>query len=316
VRIIFMGSPDEAVVSLNALAKAGHDIVAVVTRPDRPKGRGRRPVPPPVRPAAEALGITCRQPEDVNDESFCSSLRSHDPELLVVVAFGAILRAELLTLAPRGAVNLHFSLLPALRGASPVEWALLRGCRETGVTTIFMSEKVDAGDVIQTRSTPIDPEETAGELRGRLSHIGAEVLAETVGLLEAGGKVPVRPQDHTRRSRAPRITCRQIPIDWTRDARAIHNQVRALNPRPGAAAEFRGIRIKVWRTRVMHETGSTGAVGEILTIAPEGPVVACGEGAVILRELQEPGKRTVPGDAFTRGRRLKVGERLTFIPPE
>jgi len=310
MRIVFCGSPPEAAESLRALAEAGHDIAAVVTRPDRPRGRGRKIEPPAVRREAEALGLDCRQPENVNDAAFVAELAALRPELLIVVAFGAILREPLLALAARGAVNLHFSLLPELRGAAPVEWALLRGYAETGVTTLFMTLEVDAGDILLSRPVPIGPEETAGELRARLARVGAGTLVETVRLCETEGALARRPQDPSRKTLAPRIKPEHAVIAWERPAWEVHNRVRALNPRPGAVTALGGAPLKIWRTALVREGGPEGAPGEIVELGPRGPVVCCGEGTVALREVQEAGRRVLAGEIFARGRRLAPGERL------
>jgi len=310
VSLVFLGSPDEAAESLRALAAAGASIRAVVTRPDRPRGRGRKVAPPAVKEAALELGLPCLQPEDVNAPEFVAQLRALRPDLLVVVAFGAILRAPLLELAPRGCLNLHFSLLPELRGAAPVEWAILRGYAETGVSTMFMNEAVDAGDVILTRSTPIGADETGGELRRRLSALGAGLLVETVRFFADGGAPPRVEQDPSRRTRAPRITPERAVIDWSQPARAVHNLVRAFHPRPGAVTTLDGKPVKVWRTSVVEEGGAHGEAGTVARVERAGPVVACGEGAVLLLELQDAGKRAVSGGDFARGRRFSGGERF------
>jgi methionyl-tRNA formyltransferase len=310
VSLVFMGSPEEAAESLRALARAGAGIRAVVTRPDRPRGRGRRLAPPVVKEAAQQLGLECLQPENVNAPEFLETLRALRPDLVVVVAFGAILRPPLLELAPRGCLNLHFSLLPELRGAAPVEWAILRGYAETGVTTMYMNEEVDAGDVIFSRATPIGPDETAGELRRRLSALGADLLVETVRRFADGGEPPRTPQDASRKTRAPRILSETASIDWREPARAIHNRVRALHPRPGAVSSLGGHPVKVWRTAVAEGSGELAEPGQVLRVERDGPVVACGQGALLVREVQEAGKRAVSGADFARGKRLAGGERF------
>lgn len=315
MRIVFCGSPPEAAASLAALHEAGHQIVAVVTRPERPKGRGRKVEATAVAGLAAARGLACRQPDDVHDPVLLASLAALRPDLLVVVAFGVILRRPLLELAPQGSVNVHFSLLPELRGAAPVEWAVVRGLAETGVTTMFMNEQVDAGEIILTARTPIGPDETAGELRGRLSALGAELLVRTAALITAGGPVPRMPQDASRATRAPRLTAERARIDWSRPAAVLHDHIRGFNPRPGATARLGGEEIKVWRSRRAAMAEGTGAAvvathGEIMAIRPDGLLVACGEGALLLTELQAPGRRALGGAQFARGRHLAPGGRF------
>lgn len=321
MRIVFCGSPPEAAASLAALHDAGHDIAAVITRPERPKGRGRRVEPTAVAELAAARGLACHEPPEVHDAAFLASLAALRPELLVVVAFGVILRRALLELAPRGSVNVHYSLLPELRGAAPVEWAVVRGHAETGVTTMFMNEEMDGGDIILTARTPIGPDETAGELRGRLSLLGADLLVRTVALFAAGGAVPRAPQDPARMTRAPRIRPERARMDWSRTAAQLHDHIRGFNPRPGATARLGGEEIKVWRSRRAGDAAggtdegaatrvAAGAPGEILAVTREGILTACGEGALLLTELQAPGRRALAGADFARGRRIAPGLRF------
>lgn len=308
MRVVFMGTPEFAVPALEALIQNGYPVVLVVTQPDRPKGRRGRVTPPPVKEVAVAHGIPVLQPVRLKDPVFLEELRRKDPEVIVVVAYGKILPLEVLALPKYGCINVHASLLPKYRGAAPVQRALMNGERETGITTILMDEGMDTGDILLQRPLVVGEDESFGSLYGRLAHLGAEVLLETLKLLEAGN-LPRRPQEHGRANFAPPLAPGDEIISWDRPAQVISNQVRALDPFPGARTLWQGRILKVWRAKPVR--GSFAAVpGEVLETGPEGILVRAGEGAVLIQELQLAGGRRLPAAAFLRGHQLPKGTRL------
>jgi len=308
MRVVFLGSGRFAIPSLEALLAAGHDVAAVVTQPDREKGRGRELSPPPLKPAAAARGLKVLQPRRVREPEALAALQALAPEAQVVVAYGQILPRAVIDVAPRGTVNVHASLLPRYRGAAPVQWAIVNGEKETGVTTMLIDEGLDTGPVLLSRATPIGEEETAGELETRLAHLGGQLLVETLAELEAGRLVP-RPQDAARASLAPIIKKEDGLIDWSRPAEALALRVRGFHPWPGAYTSARGRGLKVLRARA--ESGGEGAAGTLLRIDREGIVVTSGEGSALrLVEVQPESRHAMPAAAFAAGARLSVGERL------
>lgn len=310
-----MGTPDFALPSLEALARAGEDVVGVVTQPDRPRGRGRgEAAPPPVKRAALALGLPVLQPERVGRPGAVAAIAALRPELIVVVAFGQILPAALLSVPARGCVNVHASLLPRYRGAAPIHWAILNGELQTGVTTMWMDEGLDTGDLILSRAVPIGPDETVGELHDRLAALGASCLLETLRLLRRG-EAPRIPQAHDQASYAPRLTAADERIDWNRPAREIHNRVRGMNPWPVAHALTGRGRLKVWRTRLPAEGAAAGGAsappGTVVAVRPgDGIDVQASDAPVTLLEVQPAGGRRMPADAYANGRALAPGQAL------
>ena len=305
-----MGTPDFAVASLDALVAADLAPVAVVTVPDRPAGRGKKLQGSAVKAAAERHGLPLLQPESMKDPAFQADLAALAPDILAVVAF-RILPPAVYEAARLGAFNLHGSLLPAYRGAAPLQRALMDGVAETGVTTFFLRPSVDTGDVILRRAVPVGPDETAGELHDRLAAVGAEAVVETVRRI-AAGRAETEPQDDARASAAPKIFREDGELDWSRPAAEVHNHVRALAPRPGAWTEWAPggapETLKVLRT-VRLDDAPGGAPGEVVE-AGERLVVACGEGALELAELQRPGARRLPAADVLRGVDLAPGARL------
>lgn len=301
-----MGTPDFAVPSLERLSGSAHEVVAVVTRPDRPKGRGRQVAPPPVKSAAQRLGLPVLQPESLRDAAFLASLRDMKADLFAVVAF-AILPRAVLRVPRLGSVNLHPSLLPKYRGAAPIQWAVIRGEQETGVTIFRLSPRVDAGDLLLQRRVPIGPEETAGALYDRLKGLGAEVLLEAVDGLEAGTVNP-QPQPEEGATSAPKLEKEDGRLDWAQTAGSIRNRVRGTNPVPGAFTVWNGKELKVHRAAEVDENGPPGTV--VAADVREGPVVAAGEGALRLLEVQPAGKNRMSGAEFVRGYRVREGDRL------
>ena len=307
MRIAFFGTPDAAVPSLEAfLAAQDVEVAAVVTNPDRPSGRGHKLHPPPVKVAAADAGVAVLQPH--RPRVILDDLRALELDACAVVAYGSLLPVDVLETGGAGFVNLHFSLLPAWRGAAPVQHALLAGDSRTGVTCFVLEAGMDTGPVLLTAETGIEPSETAGELVSRLAVMGAPVLVDAVrGLVD--GTLTAVPQDHERATLAPKITPEDARLDWTARAPAVVNAVRAFNPMPGAWTTLRGERLKVHRVTAADDDAVAGEAGTVVDGDARGPVVACGTGAVVLLEVQPAGKPRMAGGDFANGYR-PVGERL------
>jgi methionyl-tRNA formyltransferase len=314
VRIVFWGSPEFALPSFRALIGEGHDVTGVVTQPDRPVGRHRELRAPPVKAAAHEEGIPVAQPERPVGDEFAQWLADRAPELNVVVAYGQILRREVLDAPERGSINLHASLLPELRGAAPVQWAVARGFDTTGVTVMQMVEALDAGPILLQVAEPIGPEETGTELMSRLSEIGAEVLVEALALIEADG-LGAEPQDDAAASYAPRLTREHAHIDWDRDAPAVGCQIRAFDEVPGAWTRGPHEELKLFRPAPGRSTVEAAEPGTVLALAPDDPergmLVACASGALWIREVQPAGRRRMTVPDWLRGRGIEEGARLT-----
>ncbi len=308
LQIVFMGTAAFAVPALERLWEAGYRPVAVVTGPDKPRGRGQQVSVTPVKEAALRLGIDpILQPERVTDPAFAAAVGALNPDIIVVVAF-RILPPAVYTTARLGAFNLHGSLLPRYRGAAPIHRAVMAGDTETGVTTFFLEEKVDTGGMILQRTMPIGPDETTGEVHDRMMHLGAEVVVDTVRRIASGGAV-VFPQRNEQATAAPKVYTEDGVIDWSLPAPRVHNHIRGLSPHPGAWTKHGETLLKVYRSRITADQVSTGTVspGTVL----EGGrrlVVACGEGAIELLEIQQEGKRRLPVDVFLRGYAITPGE--------
>lgn len=307
MNIVFMGTPDFAVPCLERLVSDGHTVSAVFSQPDKPKGRKMILAPTPVKQAALNHGITVYQPASMKTEETIGLLRSLAPELIVVVAFGRILPKEILSLPKYGCVNVHASLLPKYRGAGPIQWSVLNGDSETGVTTMLMAEGVDTGDILLKKSTPIDINETSGELFDRLSVMGAELLSETVQRLKKGDIVPQK-QDESFSTHAPMLTKALSPIDWNCGALCVHNKVRGLSPWPSAVCAYRGKTLKIHKTRLTDKKGQTP--GEILNDGKSYYAV-CGDlNCLELVEVQYEGGKRMSADLFFRGHIPQAGEKL------
>lgn len=306
MRIVFMGTPDFAVPSLQALIDAGHEICAVYTQPDKPKGRGYVLTPPPVKELALEHGIPVEQPPTLRTEEAFSSLQSYAPELIVVVAYGKLLPKNVLELPRFGCVNVHGSLLPKYRGAAPIQWAVLNGDRVSGVTTMYMAEGLDTGDMIYREETPVGPDETAGELFDRLAGMGAKLLLRTIQAIE-DGSAPRTSQPEDGGTYASQLSKEMARIDWTRSAHEIKNLVRGMNPWPVAQTTFRGKQMKVFRVSVREGTAEAPGSARMENGAF---LVACGDGTVCLEELQYQGGKRMNGSDFLRGHALHAGERM------
>ncbi|HKY61898.1 MAG TPA: methionyl-tRNA formyltransferase [bacterium] len=299
-RYVFMGSPEIAVPSLQALQSAGHQGLAVVTQPDKPKGRGQVLSPPAVKVAAEALGLPVLQPEKIKaNPDFVESLRRLEPELIVVVAYGKILPPEVLRIPEICCVNLHFSLLPKYRGAACVAYALIEGQAESGVTTIVMDEGLDTGPILLQWSEPILPADTAGSLAGRLADLGAQALVQTVAGLERGNIHPT-PQNEAEASLAPLLHKEEGRVDWTRPAAEIYNRYRGLTPWPGAFTFLNGKRI-VLSELAPAEPAAALKPGSLWPGSGGRILVATGQGALEIRRLKPEGKSVLNAADFMRG---------------
>ncbi|HET9603617.1 MAG TPA: methionyl-tRNA formyltransferase [Gemmatimonadales bacterium] len=306
MRIIFFGTPDFADASLQALLRAGHDVVGVVTQPDRPQGRSRSAlVPPPVKVSALDARVPVLQPERPVGDLFVAALRRLEPDLGVVVAYGHILRPEVLALPRLGLVNVHASLLPKLRGAAPIQWAIANGDAETGVSIMRMDAGMDAGPVYLRVPTPITADDTGGSLTARLAELGTQALLETLNDLVRGKAVP-EPQDAALATFAPKVTRETARVDWTQDAAAVARRIRAFDPAPGAWTTLDGTDMKLFGART---TPASGVPGTVLD-AGERLVIAAASGAVDITEVQPAGRRRMPVAQWARGRGVEPGRRL------
>jgi len=309
MRLVFLGTPTFAVPSLERLANAGHDVLLVVTQPDRPLGRGLRMAISPVKHAAFGLRIPVAQPERVRRPESVGMLRSFAPDAMVVVGYGQIIPQSIIDIPRFGIINVHASLLPKYRGAAPIQWAIANGETRTGVTTMRIDAGLDTGDILLARETEIGPEENAIELGARLALLGADLLIETLAGLEAGRIVP-RKQDPSQATLAPILKKEDGLIDWCQPAESVHNRIRAMQPWPGAYTTFRGQTLHIWRTWV-GPVSESAPPGRFVRLNPL--TVSCGEGALELLEVQLEGRRHMIGPAFANGQRLTetdvLGER-------
>lgn len=306
MRIVYMGTPDFAAVSLEALVKAGHQITGVVTQPDKPKGRGKLVQPPPVKVLAQKYNLPVLQPTSIKTEEFLQTIQELKPQCLVVVAYGKILPPSLLKLPPKGCINVHASLLPRYRGSAPIHWSVINGEPETGVTTMFMDEGMDTGDMILKKSVSIGPEDTVGMVHDKLADLGAGLLIETLNLLEQDRASGI-PQDHSLATYAPMLRKEHELIHWDRAALEINNHVRGMNPWPGAYTTWNNQVLKIWRTSVAMDAGTMEKPGTVLTSQPGGILVQTGEGQVLIRELQLQGSKRMDADEFLRGKQILPG---------
>ena len=304
MRIVFMGTAELACPCLEAVARVpGHEVVAVITQPDRPKGRDLKATPPPVKVAAERLGLPLQQPLKIREAAAIDALRATQPDVIIVVAYGQILPKSVLEIPRLGCINVHTSLLPRWRGAAPIQYAILHGDHETGVTTMYMDEHMDTGDIILQRAQLIHADDTSATLHDRLAKLGADLLVETVGLI-ADDKAPRAKQDETRVTHAKKITKEDGRINWAHSAVEIERQVRAFNPWPGTHTRLGDLLLKVWKVKVVE--GVSGNPGELLADF----VVATSQGGLRIQELQPANSKRMPIDAFLRGHEVKVGSIL------
>jgi methionyl-tRNA formyltransferase len=308
MRLVFLGTPGFAVPTLQACVQTGHDVAAVLTQPDRPRGRGQNAAASPVKQAAERLGLSVYQPERVRRPEAVEYLRGIRSDAMVVVGYGQIIPQVVIDLAPLGIINVHASLLPKYRGAGPIQWAIVRGETRTGVTTMRINAGLDTGDMLLKAETEIGPDENAVELGQRLAVMGADLLVRTLESLAAGSVVPEK-QDDSQASLAPLLKKEDGAIDWGEPALSIHNRVRGLQPWPGAQTNFRGGPMHLWKTRVHEDAASAHrAPGRFVSLKPL--MVACGEGALELLEIQLEGRKRISAADFANGQRLTENDRL------
>lgn len=307
MRLVFMGTPDFAAASLEELLQSGHEVAGVVTQPDRPRGRGQKLTPSPVKQVAVAHGVEVVQPENVKETSFGEWLSGKNPEAVVVVAFGQKIPPEILHFPPKGCINLHASLLPRYRGAAPINYAIINGEKVTGVTTMYMDEGWDTGDMILKREVPIGAEETAGELHDRLAVAGAGLLRETMDVI-AGGTAPRVKQDSSLATYAPKVKEEDARVDWNLPAEALSNRIRGFAPRPGAWTFWQGKRVRLLRARPAQGMNH-GTPGEVLQVDTRAGIitVAAGLGALDILEVQPENRGPMTAGAFAVGHGIRQG---------
>jgi methionyl-tRNA formyltransferase len=306
MRLVFLGTPRFAVPTLEAIVEAGHEVLEVITQPDRPRGRGQHPAPPPVKETALWLGLPVYQPERVRRPEAVEQLRSLAAEAMVVVGYGQIIPQSIIDIAPRGIINVHASLLPKYRGAGPIQWAILNGETQTGVTTMQINAGLDTGDMLLKAATQIGPDETAVELSERLAVLGAGLLVKTLDGV-AHGTITPEPQDAAAATYAPLLKKEDGLIDWSQPAAIIHNRVRGLQPWPGAYTSFRGQTLHVWRSRIAgRASGETP--GRFFRLKPL--AVACGQESLELLEVQLEGRKRISAADFVNGQRLTENDIL------
>ena len=306
MKILFMGTPDFAVPSLDALVQAGHEVCAVFTQPDKPKNRGMKLQAPPVKEYAVAHDIPVYQPETVKDGTALDIIRSLAPELIAVAAYGRILPVDILNCPQYGCINVHSSLLPKYRGSAPIHWAILNGEKESGVTIMHMAKAMDAGDIIAQDVTPIDPDETVETLHDRLAQMGAKLLVEVVEQLQ-NGTATRTPQDESKVSFAPMLSRELSPLDWNKSARRLHDQVRGLIPWPATSTQLpNGETVKVFSTQLTGQS-TTAAPGTFLSADKQGIDVSCGDGQVLrIRQLQAQGGKRMDAADYLRGHPISL----------
>lgn len=305
MRVVFMGTPDFAVPSLEALVEAGYQVALVVTQPDRPKGRGKKAAFSPVKESALNLGLPLLQPEQVRGDDFLNQLKSYCPDVVVVVAYGRILPPAVLALPKFGCINVHASLLPNYRGAAPIHRAIINGESLTGITTMYMDEGLDTGDIILQKETPISRTDTVGDLHDRLAADGADLLVETLALT-VQGLAPRAPQTGES-SYAPMLTLQDELIEWQEPAETIYNRIRGLNPWPGARTYLDGKVLKIWRAEVFDEVNSQGFPGQILGVRREGLLVCASGNSLLITELQFQGSKRLSTADYLRGHKTPEG---------
>ncbi len=307
VNLIFMGTPEFALPSLKALLEENYQLKAVVTQPDRPRGRGGKIKVSPVKGEALKHGLKVLQPTSL-DSNFSARLKSLKPDIIVVVAYGKILPPDILKIPPSGCINVHASLLPRYRGAAPVHRAIMNGEEITGVTTMYMEEGMDTGDIILQEETKIDDNDTVGTLHDRLAEKGSKLLVKTLELV-IEGKAPSRSQEEEKASYAPPLKREEELIDWEKSAAEIFNKIRGMNPWPGAYTFWKNKRLKIWSSRIVDQEGLYNP-GEIVKVDQEGILVGTGKGALLITDVQVSGGRRMRAGEFIRGKDIGAGEVL------
>lgn len=309
MRVIFMGTPDFSVGALEALAEAGQEIAAVVTQPDKPKGRGKARQMTPVKAKALELGLPVCQPVRVREESFIEKVRELAPDVIVVSAFGQIIPKALLELPKYGCINIHASLLPKYRGAAPIQWAVLDGEKVSGVTIMQMDAGLDTGDMLAKKEVPLAPDETGGSLFDKLSRAGAELLKEVLPKIQAGSLTPEKQPAESPTPYARMIRKEDGLLDWKEPAEVLERKVRGLTPWPSAYTGLKGKTLKIWRAETAGGPG-TGAPGTVLSVEKDSFAVQTGEGILRILEVQLEGKKRMDAGAFLRGFQVEAGDRL------
>lgn len=307
IRIVYMGTPDFAVEPLEAIIKAGYEVTAVVTQPDKQKGRGKEVKMTPVKECALRHGIPVFQPVKIKEPEAVAELEKYQADLFVVAAFGQLLSEEILNMPEYGCINIHASLLPAYRGAAPIQWAVLNGEKESGVTIMQMDKGLDTGDMLLKRSVELSPKETGDSLHDKLMHLGAELIVEALPKLEKGELVPEKQKDELS-SYAKKLTKAMGQIDWSKDAVSLERWIRGLNSWPSAYTFFGGKTLKIWEAQVAEENGAQKAEpGQVVSVSREGFTVACGQGALQILSLQLEGKKRVLTREFLLGYQVEPG---------
>ena len=309
MRTVFMGTPDFAVPILEKIINMGYQVVGVITQPDRPKGRGKKIVPTAVKAFAQKAGLKVYQPEKIKTPEFTSLLKALVPQVIVVEAFGQLLSPDILQIPKLGCINVHASLLPKYRGAAPIHWAVINGEKTTGVTTMYMDEGLDTGDMILSKTLPIAEQDTVGRVHDRLAFLGAEVLADTLELV-VKGTAPRQAQQNNKASYAPLLTKEHEIINWHKTAEEICNHIRGMNPWPGTCTFLDGQVIKIWRATYEEKLIDVGSPGQILAATADGIVIQTGQGQVFIKELQWQGCKRMPTSDFVRGKQLPIGRFL------
>ncbi len=305
MRIVFMGTPDISVKTLERLIEEGHDIVGVVTQPDRPKGRGNKISVSPVKEVALKHNLKIFQPEKASSPEFIAELENLNPDLIVVIAYGQILKKNLLEIPKYGCINVHVSLLPKLRGAAPINWAIINGDKKTGVTIMFMDEGLDTGDIIDVKEFELDNEITAGELHDWMMVEGAELLVKTVRNIESGNYTRTKQNDNES-TYAPMMNRNLGHVDFSKSAEDIHNLVRGTIPWPGAWCESDYGKIKIWKTKVINQNSSK-TVGEVIKVDKDGILVSCSDKCLLIKEIQMPNKKRMEVSEFIKGNSIELG---------
>lgn len=306
-KIVYMGTPDFAVPALSALVREGYTVTGVVTQPDKPKGRSKQMVPSPVKEEAVKHGLPVWQPARVRNPEFIQFLTEQKPDVIIVAAFGQIIPKAVLDLPPYGCINIHGSLLPKYRGASPIQRAVLDGEKESGVSIMRMDEGIDTGDIISRRAVPLSEDETGGSLFDKLSVLGADLLLDTLPLVLSGKAVYEKQPEESPTPYASMLKKESGHLDFTNEASVLERQVRGLSPWPGAYTSLDGKTFKIWKSAVRPAAEGSGTPGTVLNTGPEGILVKCGTEALLLQEVQIEGKKRMAADAFLRGYHLEPG---------
>lgn len=308
MRIVFMGTPEIAVPSLDRLVNSQHEVCAVVTQPDRPKGRGKKLAFSPVKEFAVANNLEVLQPEKTTDPAFMDRMKEIKPDLIVVIAFGQILKKELLDLPKFACINVHVSLLPKYRGAAPINWAIINGEEKTGVTIMYMDQGLDTGDIISSKEFELDNEITAGQLHDIMMVEGADLLMKTIKDIEEGTNSRVK-QDHSKFTYAPMMDKNLGHLDFNKTAQELHNLIRGVNPWPGAWTIYNDQKMKIWKSSVL-DSDKDYSKGEIISVDKKGIQVGCSKGVLLLEEIQMPNKKRMRVEEYIKGNEILVGSSL------